>query len=112
MSSPHESDAIAPLRGAPVPWPRAGRSTAATLLACATATLIGVGICVAAVLTPAPLAALGPVIAVSAGAPLLAGYALAPVIASWRSDRDGRRTLAEFRAALDRLPTATHPRER
>lgn len=53
--------------------------------------------------------ALEPVAAVSVGGPLLAGYGLAPVIASWRSDRNRRRTLAEFRAALERLPTTPHP---
>jgi len=85
---------------------------ARAIVASAIAMLLGIAMCVAAVLAAAPAAALAPVVAVSAGGPLLAGYGLAPVIASWRSDRDGRRILAEFRAALERLPTTPHPRGR
>jgi hypothetical protein len=85
---------------------------ARAIVASAIAMLLGIAMCVSAVLASPPVAALAPIAAVSAGGPLLAGYGLAPVIASWRSDRDGRRTLAEFRAALERLPTTPHPRER
>ena len=105
------SDASAPGVYAPAPVPAVRRPALRALLACALVALVGVGVCVAAVLVPAPASALAPVVAVSVGAPLLAGHALAPALASWRSERAGRHSLHRLRAALDRLPTVEHPLE-
>ncbi len=86
-----------------------GRSAGATLLACAVAVLAGVGACAAAVLVPAPAAAIVPVLAVASGGPLLAGHAAAPVIASWQAGKADRLALRRLRSVLAGLPETEHP---
>jgi len=84
------------------------------ILICASAllaTLMGAGLCSAAILVPAP-AAVVPLIALSCALmPLFAGWRLPVAIAALR-DRPRRlaeRRLAAFRRELEELPETDHP---
>jgi hypothetical protein len=79
-------------------------STAAVLL-------MGVGLCSAAILVPAP-AAVVPLVAVSCAAlPLLAGWRLPMAVAVLQdtSRRPPELSAAALRRELDRLPETDHP---
>jgi hypothetical protein len=84
------------------------------ILVCVTAllvTLMGVGLCSAAILVPAP-AAVVPLIAISCvGMPLLGGWRLPAAVATLRDRprRAAERRLAAFRRELERLPETDHP---
>jgi hypothetical protein len=73
------------------------------------AALIGMAICAAAILVPAPVAAVPFVVTICAACPLLAGWEAASATASRRADRAGHRALASLRSTLDRLPETEHP---
>jgi hypothetical protein len=86
------------------------------LLVCITAgivILMGVGLCSAAILVPAP-AAVVPLIALScAGLALLAGWRLPMAVAALRARPGGlsERSLAAFKHELQQLPETEHPFE-
>jgi hypothetical protein len=94
-------------RTAPVA-PRPGAVVIAALLT----TLTSAAVCVAAVLAPAPIAALPLVVAVCVGCPMFAAWELAPAIASLRATRARRSAsmaLAKFQEGLRKLPEVEHP---
>ena len=87
------------------------------VVVCVTAALVllmGIGLCAAAILVPAPPTVV-PLIAVAcAGMPILAAWRLPVAVESLRA---GRRRLTEgsvaaLRRELDRLPETDHPLDR
>jgi len=71
--------------------------------------LMSMGVCVAAVLGPAPAATVPLVVSTSVGCPLFAGWEVRPAIDSCRAERARHRALASLRAALARLLKTEHP---
>jgi hypothetical protein len=82
---------------------------AMAFVVCVVAALVGMAVCAAAILVPAPVGAVPFVVMICAACPLLAGWEAASVTASRRADRAGRRALARLRSTLDRLPETEHP---
>lgn len=82
------------------------------ILICASAALVmlmAAGLCSAAILVPAPAAAV-PLIAIScAGMPLLAVWRVPVAVAALRDRRVGQLSVAALRRELDRLPETDHP---
>ncbi len=72
-------------------------------------TLISAAVCVAAILAPAPLAAVPLVVAISIGAPVFATWNVPVALACVRAERSGGRALASLRQTLARLPETEHP---
>lgn len=71
--------------------------------------LVSIGVCVAAVLAPAPAAAVPLVVAICVGCPLLAAWEAPPALAKLRAHRAGGSALAQLRRSLDELPEIEHP---
>jgi len=93
---------------APRPQPPERRGHPGLVLTAA----ISAAVCVAAVLTPAPVAAVPFVVAICVGGPIFATWGLPPAIASLRAERANRirsRALIKLRRALERLPETEHP---
>jgi hypothetical protein len=72
-------------------------------------TLLSMAVCAAAVLVPAPAAAVPFVVAVCVGAPLFATWEAPGALAWLRAERSDRRALAGLRRSLNRLPEIEHP---
>jgi hypothetical protein len=64
--------------------------------------------CTAAILAPAPAAAVPMVALVCVGCPMFASWEMPIALASLRAQR-GRHALATLRKSLDRLPEVEHP---
>jgi hypothetical protein len=80
------------------------------LLAAVLAALVGVAVCAAAILVPAPTGAIPFVVAISAGAPLLAGWEIRSAVTSRRRfELRGEKALGRLRSQLERLPETEHP---
>ena len=98
---------------APRPQPPERRGHPGLVLTAALLTAaISAAVCVAAVLTPAPVAAVAFVVAICVGGPIFATWGLPPAIASLRAERANRlrsRALIKLRRALERLPETEHP---
>ncbi len=71
--------------------------------------LVSAAVCVAAVLVPAPPAALPPVVAICVGCPIFAAWDAPAALALLRADRAGGRALATLRRSLAQLPETEHP---
>lgn len=71
--------------------------------------LISMAVCAAAILAPAPAAAVPLVVAVCVGAPMFAGWEVPVALASVRGERGRRKALVALRRALNELPEVEHP---
>jgi hypothetical protein len=93
--------------------PRGGRHQYRLVLAVACVTaLVAVGVCVAAVLAPAPAAAVPLVVALCVGGPMFACWDVPVAVTSLRAERAeraGRNALAALRRSLEQLPEVEHP---
>jgi hypothetical protein len=93
--------------------PLIGRWTPGLILVTAGWTILAsIGVCVGAVLAPAPPAVLPLVVVISVGCPMFVCGDASAAIAALRADRAqriGGRALARFRARLDELPETEHP---
>jgi len=78
------------------------------LLAAVLTALISAGVCVGAILAPAPAVAIPLVVAICIGCPMFAGWEVPNALAALRANRAGK-TLAKLRRSLDRLPETEHP---
>ena len=78
------------------------------LIAALLTALISAATCVAAILAPAPAAAIPLVVAICIGCPMFAGWEVPSAVAALRSERAGR-ALARLRRTLDELPETEHP---
>ena len=78
------------------------------LLAALLTALISAGVCVGAILAPAPAAAIPLVVAICIGCPMFAGWEVPNAVAALRSRRAGR-AMAKLRRSLDQLPETDHP---
>jgi len=90
-------------------WPPTKpRQPRLVLLAALLTALISAGVCVAAILAPAPIAAIPLVVAICIGCPMFAGWEVPNALAALRANR-ARAALAKLRRSLDRLPETEHP---
>jgi hypothetical protein len=71
--------------------------------------LCAAGLVAAAVLVPAPAAALPAVVVLAVGLPMVAAWELSFMISGLRLARHGGRALAALRRELDALPETRHP---
>lgn len=71
--------------------------------------LVAAGVCVGAVLAPAPAAALPLVVALCVGGPMFACWDVPPALDLLRADRAGRDALMSLRQSLEQLPEVEHP---
>ena len=78
------------------------------LLVAALTVAVSLAICIAAMLVPAPAAAVPLVAVVCVGCPLFASWEVPVAIASLRANR-AHKALASLRKSLDRLPEVEHP---
>lgn len=85
-----------------------GRHPCFILLVAAVTVAVSLATCVAAMLVPAPAAAVPLVALVCVGCPLFASWEVPMAIASLRTLR-ARRALANLRESLDQLPEVEHP---
>jgi hypothetical protein len=88
--------------------PATRRQPRFSLLVAALAVLSGLATCTAAILAPAPAAAVPVVALVCVGCPMFASWEMPIALASLRAQR-GRQALAALRRSLDRLPEVEHP---
>ena len=88
--------------------PRDRRNPHLVLLVAAVTALISLATCVAAMLVPAPAAAVPLVALVSIGCPMFASWEVPVAIASLRANRT-HKALAMLRKSLDKLPEVEHP---
>jgi hypothetical protein len=80
------------------------------VIAAVLAALAGVAVCAAAILVPAPTAAIPFAVAMSAGCPLFAGWEISAALTSRRQfERSGAKALGRLRSQLERLPETEHP---
>jgi hypothetical protein len=73
------------------------------------AALFSVAVCAAAILAPAPAAAVPAVVAVCVGSPLFAAWEAPSALAWVRAERSRDKALAKLRRTLDQLPEIEHP---
>ena len=71
--------------------------------------LICIALCAAAILVPAPPAAVPLIALICIGCPMLAIWEVPRALASLRAQRDGGRAIARLRRSLERLPEVEHP---
>ena len=86
----------------------AGRHPVLVLLVAAITVAVSLATCVAAMLVPAPAAAVPMVAVVCVGCPLFATWEVPGAIASLRANR-ADQALARLRKSLDQLPEVEHP---
>ena len=86
----------------------AGRQPLLVLLVAAVAVAVSLATCIAAMLVPAPAAAVPLVAVVCVGCPLFASWEVPVAIASLRVNR-AEKALASLRKSLDQLPEVEHP---
>ena len=79
-----------------------------TLLVAALSVLSCLAICAAAILVPAPAAAVPLVALMCVGCPMFASWEVPVAIESLRARR-GQKALAMLRRSLDQLPEVEHP---
>ena len=72
-------------------------------------TVISVALCAAAILTPAPAAAVPLVAAICVGGPLFAAWEAPIALAALRARRNGTQAVSMLRRSLDQLPETGHP---
>jgi len=89
------------------PYPRC--QPRLVLIAALVTVLISAGVCVAAVLAPAPAAAVPLVVVISIGCPLFAAWEVPAALACLRAERTGGKALSSLRRTLERLPETEHP---
>ncbi len=90
-------------------WPPATPSQPRLVLLAAVLTaMISAGVCVAAILAPAPAVAIPLVVAICVGCPMFAGWEVPNALSALRANRAGN-ALAKLRRTLDRLPETEHP---
>ncbi|MGO9971600.1 MAG: hypothetical protein ACLP01_01970 [Solirubrobacteraceae bacterium] len=86
------------------------QSRAGLVLATAAVTaLLSAAVCVAAILAPAPAAAVPLVVLICVGCPIFAGWEAPMAYACLRASRTGRKQLASLRHSLEQLPEVEHP---
>jgi len=91
-----------------VPGPARPAQPRLVLLAALLTALISAGVCVGAILAPAPAVAIPLVVAICVGCPMFAGWEVPNALAALRARR-ARKALARLRRSLDRLPETEHP---
>ncbi len=79
------------------------------LIAALLTALFSAGVCAAAILVPAPAAAVPVIALVCVGCPIFAMWEAPVALASLRADRGGGRALASLRRGLEQLPETEHP---
>ncbi len=79
------------------------------LLAAGVTAMLSIALCVAAILAPAPVAAVPLVVAISIGGPLFAGWEVPIAVACLRSRRSAGRAMTALRRTLAQLPEVEHP---
>jgi hypothetical protein len=80
------------------------------LLGAAVAVFAGMAVGTAAILIPAPVAAVPFAVAIAAGCPLFGGWEIRAAVTFLRSaERRGENAVERLRAQLERLPEAEHP---
>lgn len=91
---------------------RSSRRYQLVLIAALVTALSSAAVCVAAVLAPAPAAALPLVVAICVGCPIFAGWEVPIAVASLRAERADRsrgKALSALRRTLEQLPETEHP---
>jgi hypothetical protein len=78
------------------------------VLAALVTSLISAAVCVGAILTPAPAAAIPLVVAICVGGPMFSCWEVPNALAALRANR-ASRALAKLRRSLDQLPETEHP---
>jgi hypothetical protein len=73
------------------------------------AALICTGLCLAAILAPAPTAVAPLIAVVCVGGPIFAGWHAPGAVASLRAERKRRSALGALRRSLEELPEVEHP---
>ena len=71
--------------------------------------LVSIALCAAAILVPAPPAAVPLVVMICVGGPLFASWEVPMALAGLRARRAGRDALSMLRRGLDQLPETEHP---
>jgi hypothetical protein len=79
------------------------------LIAALFTALISAGICAAAILAPAPAAAVPLIVLLCVGCPIFAMWEAPLALAVLRADRDSGRAVVKLRKSLDQLPETEHP---
>ncbi len=98
----YESPAPSLASGASRPRPRL------VLLAVVLSVLTSIALCSAAILAPAPAAAVPVIAAICVGCPMFATWEAPRALALLRADR-GERALTRLRRSLRQLPEVEHP---
>ena len=80
-----------------------------TLLAAALTLLLSAGMCAAAILVPAPAAAVPMLVLICIGCPMFASWELPGAVARLRADRTHVRAMSSLKKALSALPETEHP---
>jgi hypothetical protein len=89
--------------------PRSRTPPQLVLIFAAVTLLVSMAVCAAAILTPAPPAAVPLVVIVCVGCPPFAAWQVPVALAALRA-RSGRgRAVSMFRRSLDELPETEHP---
>lgn len=88
--------------------PALRRNPRLILLVAVLTVLASLAMCAAAILVPAPAAAVPLVAMMCVGCPMFASWEVPVAIASLRAQR-GHRALAMLRKSLDQLPEVEHP---
>lgn len=88
--------------------PAGRRSPHLTLLVAALSVISCLAVCAAAILVPAPSAAVPLVALMCVGCPMFASWEVPVAIDSLRARR-GNKALAMLRKSLDKLPEVEHP---
>lgn len=70
--------------------------------------LISAGVCVGAILAPAPMSAIPLIFAICVGSPMFACWEVPDALAALRANSAGK-ALARLRRSLDELPEIEHP---
>lgn len=89
-----------------------GAQPRVAVIAAVLTVLASTAVCVAAVLAPAPAAALPLVVAICVGCPMFASWELPTALAALRAERAHRaagRALAKLQRCLEQLPEVEHP---
>lgn len=73
------------------------------------AALLCTGLCLAAILAPAPTAVAPLIAAVCVGGPMFAGWQVPDAVAALRAERKRGSALGALRRSLEELPEVEHP---
>ena len=89
--------------------PASGARPSLTVLAAGLTLLLSAGMCAAAILVPAPAAAVPMLVLICVGCPMFASWELPGAVARLRAERAGASAMSSLRKALSSLPETEHP---